>query len=73
MEKSSLEMNAEDAQALKIENGEVVHISNEEGKSLKMKVEVSSKTAPSVVAASSPCSLIEEGACWAKVERLKKT
>ncbi len=73
MEKPSLEMNAEDAQALKIENGEVVHISNEEGKSLKMKVEVSSKTAPSVVAASSPCSLIEEGACWAKVERLKKT
>lgn len=73
MEKPFLEMNAGDAQSLKIENGEVVQISNEEGRSLKMRVEISATLAPSIIAASSPCSLIKEGTCRAKVERLKKT
>ena len=73
LQKPSLEMNIEDARSLGIENGEVVQISTQEGASLKMKVKISSKIAPSVIATTSPCSLVGEGACWAKVERLKKT
>jgi NADH-quinone oxidoreductase subunit G len=73
MEKPSLEMNIEDAQSLKIEDGEVVQISTQEGRSLKINVEVSSRPARYVVAMSPPCSLIEEGAYWVRVERLKKS
>jgi predicted molibdopterin-dependent oxidoreductase YjgC len=71
LQKPSLEINVGDAQSLKIENGETVQISTQERGSLKIKVKVSSKIAPSVLATSSPCSLTEDGVCWAKVERLK--
>jgi len=72
-ENPRLEMNVKDAQSLGIENGEMVQISTKEGKSLKIKVMISSKPAPSVIIISSPSAIVGDGICWAKVERLKKT
>jgi predicted molibdopterin-dependent oxidoreductase YjgC len=71
LQKLSLEMNGEDAQSLKIENGEMVQLSTEKGGALKIKVKVSSKMGSSVIATSSSCSLAEDEAGWAKVEKLK--
>ncbi|MBM4339561.1 MAG: hypothetical protein FJ110_08440 [Deltaproteobacteria bacterium] len=73
MKKPCLEMNIEDAQSLKIENGETVQISTQEGEPFKMSVEVSSRPARYIAAIPSSSSLIGKKACWAKVEKLKKT
>jgi predicted molibdopterin-dependent oxidoreductase YjgC len=73
MEKPCLGMNIEDAQSLKIENGETVQISTQEGNPFKIKVEISSRLARSIVTIPSSSSLIEKRVCWAKVEKLKKT
>jgi predicted molibdopterin-dependent oxidoreductase YjgC len=73
MEKPCLEMNIEDAQSLKVENGETVQVSTQKGKSFKLKVKVSSRPARYIAAIPSSSSLIEERACWAKVEKVKKT
>ncbi len=72
MEKLSLEMNIEDAQSLKIEEGEMVELSSPVGKTWKMKVHLSSMPARGVIIAPCPCSLVEGGVGWVKVERLKK-
>jgi len=71
-EKPHLEMNVEDAQFLKIENGEVVQVSTQGGRSLKMKVEYSSKPVSGVITTPYPCPIIdEEGTSSVKVKRLK--
>jgi predicted molibdopterin-dependent oxidoreductase YjgC len=73
-EKPHLAMNPEDAQRLKIEDGEFVQIVNPKGQSLKMNVTYSRGTVPSVITAPYPCPIIEEGRVASiKVERLKRT
>ena len=72
MEKPSLEMNIEDAQSLKIQEGELVKLSSPVGKTWKMKVHLSSMPDRGVIAVPLPCTLVgEERVCWVKVERLK--
>jgi len=71
-EKSNLEMNPEDGKRLKVEDEEVVQVSTQDGRSLKMKVKYSSRPVSGVLTAPSPCSLVEEkGIETVKVERLK--
>ncbi len=71
-EKPHLEMNPEDAQLIKIENGEVVQVSTQKGRSMKMKVEYSSRPVSGVITLPYPCSILDEGGIsFAKVERLK--
>lgn len=71
-EKPYLEMNPEDAQLLKIEDGEVIQVSTHEGRSLRMKVKYSSRPVSGVITVPYPCPLIEEkGIEIVKVERLK--
>jgi len=70
-EEPHLEMNPEDGQQLHIEDGEAVQISTPEALFLKMKVNFSSRLAPGVITATTPCPLIgEEGISLAKVEKL---
>ena len=59
-EKLYLEMNPEDAQRLKIEEGEIVQVSTPEGQSLQIKVKFSSKPVPGVMTIPYPSPLIEE-------------
>jgi predicted molibdopterin-dependent oxidoreductase YjgC len=71
-EKPYLEMNPDDAQLLKIEDGEAVKVINQKGQSLKMNVKYSSMPALGVITAPYPCPIIEEGGIsLVKVERLK--
>ena len=72
-EKPHLEMNPDDAQRLKIEDGEVVQVTSQKGQSLKMNVEYSSRPALGVITAPYPCPIMEEGGISSvKVERIKK-
>jgi predicted molibdopterin-dependent oxidoreductase YjgC len=71
-EKPYLEMNLEDAQLLKIEDGETVQVSTHGGQSLQMIVKYSSNPARRVATAPYPCPIIgEEGVVPIKVNRLK--
>jgi NADH-quinone oxidoreductase subunit G len=71
-EKPYLEINPEDARALKIEDEEVIQISTHGGRFLRMKVKFSSKPFPGVITAPYPCPIIDEvGMISVKVERLK--
>ena len=72
-DKPHLEMNPEDAQSLNVEDGEVVQVLTQGGRSLKMKVKYSSsRLASGVITAPYPCSLINEGGIeMVKVKRLK--
>ncbi len=72
MEKPSLEINTEDAHSLNLEEGELVELLSPSGKSVRMKVHLSSAPARGVVTVHSPCPLIEEEWAWVKVERQKK-
>jgi len=72
-EKPSLEINPEDGKLLKIEEGEVVQVSTQDGRSLRMKVKYSSRPVLGVITAPYPCILIdEESISSVKVERLRK-
>jgi predicted molibdopterin-dependent oxidoreductase YjgC len=72
-EKPYLEMNPEDGQLLKIEDGETIQISTQKGQSFQMKVEFSSKLVSGVITAPYPCPMIDErGIGEVKVEKLKK-
>jgi predicted molibdopterin-dependent oxidoreductase YjgC len=71
-ERPFLEINLEDARALKIEEEEVIQISTHGGRSLRMKAKLSSKPAPGVIMASYPCPLVDDrGIGSVKVEKLK--
>ena len=71
-EKFYLEMNPEDGQLLKIEDGEVVRVSTHDGRSLQMKVKYSSRPFSKVITAPYPCPLIDErGIASIKVESLR--
>jgi anaerobic selenocysteine-containing dehydrogenase len=73
-EEPHLEMNPEDAQRLKIEEGEVVKVSTPMGLPLRMKVKYSSKLASQVITAPYPCSLVDEGGIASiKIERLNRS
>ena len=73
LEKTYLEMNAEDGHHLKIENGEVIRVSTRDGRSLQMKVKYSSKLVSGVITAPYPSSLIDqEGISFVRVESIKK-
>jgi anaerobic selenocysteine-containing dehydrogenase len=64
-------MNPEDGQRLNIEEEELVQISTPEAAFLKMKANFSSRLAPGVITAPTPCPLIgEEGFSLVKVEKL---
>jgi NADH-quinone oxidoreductase subunit G len=72
-EKPYLEINLEDARALKIEEEEVIQVSTHGGRSLRMKAKLSSKPSPGVITAPYPCPIIDEaGVISVKVERLKE-
>ncbi|HVP80324.1 MAG TPA: molybdopterin-dependent oxidoreductase [Thermodesulfobacteriota bacterium] len=72
-EKPYLEMNLEDAQRLRIEQGELAQLSTPQGRSLQIEVKYSSNLVSGVVTSSYPCSLIEEeGTASVKVTRLRK-
>jgi predicted molibdopterin-dependent oxidoreductase YjgC len=72
-EKPHLEMNPDDAQRLKIEEGEVVQVTSQMGRSLKMKVEYSSRLALGVITAPIFCPIVEEGGFSSvKVEKIGK-
>jgi NADH-quinone oxidoreductase subunit G len=71
-QKPYLEINPEDAQALKIEDEEVIQISAHGGRSLRMRVKLSSKPCPGVITAPYPCPIVDDrGMSSVKVERLK--
>ncbi|MGZ6201921.1 MAG: molybdopterin dinucleotide binding domain-containing protein, partial [Thermodesulfobacteriota bacterium] len=71
-EKPFLEINIEDARTLKLEEEEVIQVSTREGRSLRMKVKVSSKPAPGVIMAPYPCLLVDDtGIGSVKIEKLK--
>jgi formate dehydrogenase (NADP+) alpha subunit len=70
-EEPHLEMNPEDAQRLKIEEGEVIQVSVKEGRSMRMKVEYSSGSISGVITVPYPCSIIgERGISSVKVDKL---
>jgi NADH-quinone oxidoreductase subunit G len=72
-EKPYLEIHREDARALDIEEGDVIQVSTQEGRSLKMKAKFSLKLSPGVMTAPYPCPIIDEASMISvKVERLKK-
>jgi predicted molibdopterin-dependent oxidoreductase YjgC len=72
LEKAYLEINPEDAQRYKIEEGEFVEIKTQGGQALKMSVKYSSRLASGVTTAPYPCPIIEEGGiAFVKVNRLK--
>lgn len=72
MEKPLLELNVEDARSLNLEEGEVVDLLSPSGKSLKIKLHLSSSPARGVMVMPSPCPLVEEGWAWIKLEKQKK-
>jgi predicted molibdopterin-dependent oxidoreductase YjgC len=72
-EKPHLEMNPDDAQRLKIEDGEVVRVTSQKGQSLKMNVKYSSRPVLGVITAPTPCPIMEEGGLSSvKVEKIRK-
>jgi predicted molibdopterin-dependent oxidoreductase YjgC len=72
MEKPLLEMNAEDAQSLKIDEGEMVEIASPAGKTQKIKVHLSSMPGRGVVAVRSSSPLLEEGRTgFVQIRKLK--
>jgi len=71
LEKAYLEISPEDAQRYKIEEGEFIEIKTQGGQALKMSVKYSSRLAPGVITAPSPCPIIEERMESVKVERIK--
>ncbi|HUL23207.1 MAG TPA: molybdopterin-dependent oxidoreductase [Thermodesulfobacteriota bacterium] len=72
-ERPYLEMNLEDAQRLRIEQGELAQLSTPQGRSLQIEVKYSSNLVSGVVTSPYPCSLIEEeGTASVKVTRLRK-
>ena len=71
-EKPYLEINQEDARSHKIGEEEVIQVSTHGGRSLRMKVKLSSKPSPGVITAPYPCPLVDDrGISSVKVERLK--
>ena len=71
-EKPFLEINIEDARTLKVEEEEVIQVSTRKGRSLRMKVKLSSKPAPGVIMAPYPCLLVDDtGIGSVKIEKLK--
>ncbi|MDI6764851.1 MAG: molybdopterin dinucleotide binding domain-containing protein, partial [Thermodesulfobacteriota bacterium] len=73
MEKPSLKMNIEDAQSLKIQEGEMLEISSSVGKTWKMKVHLSSMPDRGVITVPSSSALIEEGRVgFVQIKRLKE-
>ena len=71
-EKPFLEINIEDARTLKVEEEEVIQVSTREGRSLRMKVKLSSKPTPGVIMAPYPCLLVDDtGIGSVKIEKLK--
>jgi NADH-quinone oxidoreductase subunit G len=70
-EKPYLEMHPDDARALHIEEGEFLQITSRDGKTMRMKVQVTSRLAPGVITAPYPCPITVEGMESVKVERLK--
>ncbi len=73
LEKPSLEMNIEDAQSLKIDEGEMVELSSPVGKTWKMKVHLSSMPDRGVITVPYSSSLIEEGRVgFVQIKRLTK-
>jgi predicted molibdopterin-dependent oxidoreductase YjgC len=72
-EKPYLEMNPEDGHRLKLENGETVRISTDQGRSMQMKVKYSATLLPGVTTCPYPSSLMDEGDTVSiRVESLKK-
>jgi predicted molibdopterin-dependent oxidoreductase YjgC len=73
LEKPSLEMNVEDAQSLKIGEGEMVELSSPVGKTWKMKVHLSYMPDRGIITVPSSSPLIEEGrAGFVQIKRLKE-
>jgi len=72
MEKTSLKMNIEDAQSMKIEERDMLELSTPEARTVRMEVNLSSMLARGVITSPSPCSLVEEEWAWVKLERKKK-
>ena len=70
-EKPHLEMNPQDADRLKIEEGEVAQVTTPQGRSLQMAVKYSSKLVPGVITSPYSCPVTEEGIVSVKVNRLK--
>lgn len=71
-EKPYLEMHPDDAQALHIAEGEFLQITARNGKTVGMKVQLTSRLAPGVITAPYPCPIIEEGGiAFVKVNTLK--
>jgi predicted molibdopterin-dependent oxidoreductase YjgC len=71
-EKPYIEINLEDARVLKIEEEEVIQVSTHAGRSLRMRVKLSSKPAPGVIMAPYPCPLVDDtGIGSVKIEKLK--
>jgi len=70
-EKPYLEMHPNDGRALHIEEGEFIQITNQDGKSMGMKVQLTSRLAPGVITAPYPCPIIAGGVESVKVERMK--
>jgi predicted molibdopterin-dependent oxidoreductase YjgC len=72
-EKPYLEMNSDDAHHLKIEDGELVKVSTDDGRSLQMKVKYSSKLVSGVITAPYPCPIVRErGISPIRIESLRK-
>jgi len=71
LEKPDLEMNAEDALSLEVKDGETIQVSIPEGKSLRMKVSVSSRPARGVITTSYPSHLIKGLCSSAKVQKVE--
>jgi predicted molibdopterin-dependent oxidoreductase YjgC len=73
-EKPYLEMHPDDAQTLLIEEGEFLQISTRNGKTMGMKVQLTSRLAPGVITAPYPCPIIAEGGiAFVKVNRVKRS
>jgi len=71
-EKPYLEMNPEDGQLLKIEEGEMVQVSTHNGRSFQIRAKCSPRLVSGVMTAPYPCPLLDEkGIERVKVERLK--
>jgi len=74
MEKPFLEMNIEDAQSLNLQEGEMVEIASPVGKTVKMKIRLSSAPARGVLMAQSSSPLVEEGmAGFIQIKKLKNS
>jgi len=70
-DKSHLEMSPEDADRLKIKEGELAQVTTPQGRSLRMEVKYSSNLVSGVITSPYPCPVIEEGTVPVKVDRLK--